>query len=95
MARHSRYGHTLRFYIRPHFRKCLAVAPLKLRLVPVTSTRPDGFPKQALCKVACARQRARQPPALPGRCRALCAVGCAPWFSFSVGVFSQALRAVS
>ena len=48
----SRYGHPLRFYIRPHFRKCGAVVALKLHLVPHTAARPDGFPKQALCKVA-------------------------------------------
>jgi hypothetical protein len=28
---------------------------------------PFGYRKQALCKVACAGQRARQPPSLPGR----------------------------
>ena len=49
---HARYSHPLRFYIRPHFRKCGAVVALKLHLVPHTAARPDGFPKQALCKVA-------------------------------------------
>lgn len=49
---HARYGHPLRFYIRPHFRKCRAVVPLKLHLVPRTAARPHGFPKRALCKVA-------------------------------------------
>ncbi len=49
---HARYGHPLRFYIRPHFGKCGAVVPLKLHLVHPTAARPDGFPKQALCKVA-------------------------------------------
>ena len=49
---HPRCGHTLRFYIRPHFSKCGAVVPLKLHLVPRTATRPRGFLKQALCKVA-------------------------------------------
>jgi hypothetical protein len=48
----ARYGHPLRFYITPHFRKCSAVVPLKLHLVPRTALRPFGFPKQALCKVA-------------------------------------------
>ena len=84
----------LRVYIRPHFGKCLAVAALKLRLVPATAARPHGFPKQALCKVAYARQRARQPSALPGRWCALRAAACAPWRLFGVGVFGQALRAV-
>ena len=54
MAQHPRYGHPLRFYIRPHFTKCGAVAALKLRLVPRTAARPRGFMKQALCKVASA-----------------------------------------
>ena len=54
MVRLSRYGHTLRFYIRPHFRKYGAVAPLKRHLMPRTAKRPRGFPKRALCKVACA-----------------------------------------
>lgn len=49
---HARYGHPLRFYIRPHFGKCGAVVPLKLHLVHPTATRPHGCPKQALCKVA-------------------------------------------
>jgi len=57
MLLHSRYGHTLRFYIRPHFRKCRAVVALKLHLVPRTAARPNGFPKQALCKVAYAGER--------------------------------------
>jgi hypothetical protein len=46
-----RCGHTLRFYIRPHFRKCRPVVPLTLHLVPVTAARPPGFLKRALCKV--------------------------------------------
>ena len=49
---HARYGHPLRFYITPHFRKCSPVVPLKLHLVSPTASRPYGFPKQALCKVA-------------------------------------------
>ena len=44
----------LRVYIRPHFVKCAPVAALKLRLVSPTASRPRGFTKQALCKVACA-----------------------------------------
>ena len=48
----ARYGHPLRFYITPHFGKCSPVAALKLHLVSPTATRPHGFPKQALCKVA-------------------------------------------
>ncbi len=49
---HARYGHPLRFYIRPHFVKCSPVATLKLRLMSPTASRPHGFTKQALCKVA-------------------------------------------
>ena len=49
---HARYGHPLRFYITPHFGKCSPVVPLKLHLVSPTASRPHGFPKQALCKVA-------------------------------------------
>ncbi len=64
----SRYGHALRFYIRPHFVKWPPVAALKLRLVAPTASRPVGFTKQALCKVAFAGVRARQPSALLGRC---------------------------
>lgn len=48
----ARYGHPLRFYITPHFAKCRAVVALKLHLVPHTASRPFGFTKQALCKVA-------------------------------------------
>ena len=49
---HARYGHPLRFYITPHFGKCSPVVALKLHLVSPTASRPYGFPKQALCKVA-------------------------------------------
>ena len=49
---HARYVQTLRFYIRPHFAKRSPVATLKLRLVSPTASRPHGFPKQVLCKVA-------------------------------------------
>ena len=42
----------LRVYITPHFRKCSPVVPRKLHLVSPTASRPYGFPKQALCKVA-------------------------------------------
>ena len=39
---HARYGHPLCFYITPHCPQCPAVATLKLRLVPVTASRPVG-----------------------------------------------------
>ena len=91
---HARYGHPLRFYITPHFGKCSPVVPLKLHLVSPTASHPHGFPKQALCKVAFAGERARQPSALPGRLHALRAAVCAPlWLSWHLGI-SQALRAV-
>lgn len=54
LVERDRYGHTLRFYITPHFAKCQPAASLKLRLVSGTASRPAGFTKQALCKVACA-----------------------------------------
>lgn len=38
----ARYGHPLRFYITPHCPQCPPVAALKLRLVPVTASRPIG-----------------------------------------------------
>lgn len=47
---HARYGHPLCFYIRPHFRKCGAVVPLKLHLVPRTATRPSGFQNRPYAK---------------------------------------------
>ena len=64
-------------YITPHFRKCRAVAALKLHLVHRTATRPHGFPKQALCKIAYAG------PGLSAACtpqplRVLRAIGCRP-----------------
>ena len=50
MAQHSRYSHTLRFYIRPHFGKCRAVVALKLHLVPVTASRPSGCQNRPYAK---------------------------------------------
>lgn len=90
---HARYGHTLRFYITPHFAKCSPVAALKLRLVSPTAARPHGFAKQALCKVAFAWVRARQPSALPGRWRALRAAARSPWWLPWQQGIGQALRA--
>ena len=75
---HSRYGHPLRFYIRPHFRKCGAVVALKLHLVPHTAARPDGFPKQALCKVAFAGDGRTAVGAPRSRVHALRAAVCTP-----------------
>ena len=42
VVEHARYGHPLRFYITPHCPQCPPGATLKLRLVPVTATRPVG-----------------------------------------------------
>ena len=50
MVLHSRYVHTLRFYIRPHFRKCRAVVALKLHLVPHTAARPSGIGNRPYAK---------------------------------------------
>ena len=91
---HPRYGHPLRFYITPHFRKCRAVVALKLHLVPHTAARPDGFPKQALCKVAFAGDGRTGVGAPRSRVHALRAAVCAPlWVCPHHGI-SQALRAV-
>ena len=51
---HARYGHRLRFYIRPHFAKCSPVVSLKLRSIgpraPVARPPPKGAPSTArLC----------------------------------------------
>ena len=46
----ARYGHTLRFYIRPHFAKRPPVATLKLRFVPVAAARPTGSQKRPYAK---------------------------------------------
>ncbi len=66
-AAHARYGHPLRFYIRPHCMKCAPVVALKLHLVSPTAGAPCGLTQQALCKVACAGAGV-QPSALPGQC---------------------------
>ena len=90
----ARYGHPLRFYITPHFRKCRAVVPLKLHLVPHTAARPNGFPKQALCKVAYAGVGRTAVGAPRSRVHALRSAVCAPlWLAWRCGI-SQALRAV-
>ena len=49
---HARYGHPLRFYILCCFVKCLPVTMLKLRFVSDTASRPGGFTKPTICKVA-------------------------------------------
>ena len=91
---HPRYGHPLRFYITPHFRKCRAVVALKLHLVPHTAARPDGFPKQALCKVAFAGDGRTGVGAPRSRVHALRAAVCAPlWCACTVAsVRRYALR---
>ena len=78
-------------YITPHFRKCSAVVPLKLHLMPRTAARPHGFPKQALCKIAYAD------PGLSAACtpqplRVLRAVACRPRGVLALGHQSGALR---
>jgi len=80
-------------YITPHFRKCRAVVALKLHLVPGTAARPNGFPKQALCKIAYAG------PGLSAACtpqplHVLRAVACRPCGVLAPGYQSGALRIV-
>ena len=91
---HPRYGHSLRFYIRPHFRKCGAVVALKLHLVPHTAARPHGFPKQALCKVAYAGVGRTAVGAPRSRVHALRAAVCTPlWCASTVALVRRsALR---
>ena len=89
----ARYGHPLRFYITPHCPQCPPVAALKLRLVPVTASRPSGEGNRRYAKWP-SLESVAQPSALPGRWHALRAAVCAPlWLSWHRGI-SQALRAV-
>ena len=88
----ARYGHPLRFYITPHCPQCPPVAALKLRLVPVTASRPSGEGNRRYAKWP-SLESVAQPSALPGRWHALRAAVCAPlWLSWRFGI-SQALRA--
>ena len=90
---HARYGHPLRFYITPHCPQCPPVAALKLRLVPVTASRPSGEGNRRYAKWP-SLESVAQPSALPGRWHALRAAVCAPlWLSWHRGI-GQALRAV-
>ena len=90
---HARYGHPLRFYITPHCPQCPTVAALKLRLVPVTASRPSGEGNRRYAKWP-SLESVAQPSALPGRLHALRAAVCAPlWLSWHRGI-GQALRAV-
>ena len=89
----ARYGHPLRFYITPHCPQCPPVAALKLRLVPVTASRPSGEGNRRYAKWP-SLESVAQPSALPGRLHALRAAVCAPlWLSWHRGI-GQALRAV-
>lgn len=90
---HARYGHPLRFYITPHCPQCPPVAALKLRLVPVTASRPSGEGNRRYAKWP-SLESVAQPSALPGRWHALRAAVCAPlWLSWRCGI-GQALRAL-
>ena len=83
---HARYGHPLRFYITPHCPQCPPVAALKLRLVPVTASRPSGEGNRRYAKWP-SLESVAQPSALPGRIRALRAAVCAPlWLSWRCGI---------
>ena len=89
----ARYGHPLRFYITPHCPQCPPVAALKLRLVPVTASRPSGEGNRRYAKWP-SLESVAQPSALPGRWHALRAAVCAPlWLLWRCGI-SQALRAL-
>lgn len=89
----ARYGHPLRFYITPHCPQCPPVAALKLRLVPVTASRPSGEGNRRYAKWP-SLESVAQPSALPGRWHALRAAVCAPlWLLWRCGI-GQALRAV-
>ena len=73
---HARYGHPLRFYITPHCPQCPPVAALKLRLVPVTASRPSGEGNRRYAKWP-SLESVAQPWAIPGRLHALRATVCA------------------
>ncbi len=89
----ARYGHPLRFYITPHCPQCPSVAALKLRLVPVTASRPSGEGNRRYAKWP-SLESVAQPSALPGRWHALRVAVCAPlWLSWHRGI-GQALRAM-
>ena len=89
----ARYGHPLRFYITPHCPQCPPVAALKLRLVPVTASRPSGEGNRRYAKWP-SLESVAQPSALPGRLHSLRATVCAPlWVCLHLGI-GQALRAV-
>jgi len=80
-------------YIKPHCPQCPPVAALKLRLVPVTASRPSGEGNRRYAKWP-SLESVAQPSALPGRWHALRAAVCAPlWLSWHRGI-GQALRAV-
>jgi|GEM_PF-3334928 len=92
---HPRYGHPLRFYIRPHFRKCRAVVALKLHLVPRTAARPHVFLKQALCKVAFTGGGRTAVVAPRSRVHALRAAVCTPlWCACSVALVRRCAQCV-
>ncbi len=89
----ARYGHPLRFYITPHCPQCPPVAALKLRLVPVTASRPSGEGNRRYAKWP-SLESVAQASALPGRWHALRAAVCAPlWLPWHLGI-GQALRAL-
>ena len=81
----ARYGHPLRFYITPHCPQCPPVAALKLRLVPVTASRPSGEGN---------RRYAKWPSLERSHSRRRFPVAGAPlWVCLHLGI-GQALRAV-
>jgi hypothetical protein len=90
---HARYGHPLRFYITPHCPQCPPVAALKLRLVPVTASRPSGEGNRRYAKWP-SLESVAQPSALPGRCTPYAPPSARPCGCRGTCGIGQALRAV-
>lgn len=85
------FGHTLRFYIRPHCVKCPPVSRAA-PLVPAIASRPAGLRSRHYAKWP-TLVRTCQPPALPSRCASDVQSPAALVLCWRRG-FSQALRAL-
>jgi len=85
-------SHTLRFYITPSFGKCHPVTTLKLRFVGATASRPYGFPKMALCKVARAAWASSLPATGYGRGYTPSPPVSSRLPAFCASLFSQSVR---
>jgi hypothetical protein len=82
------YGHTLRFYIRPHCMKYLA-SQSQAPLWPGTASRPAGLRSRPYAKWP-ALVRACQPSALPRAVPALRAANCRPRVVLALWLWSVA-----